>query len=271
MWPALLLVLGTLPACLGTESVDDAVLLIQGSWLVPPVFAGQRPNQPSPFSLKRGARHFAGSARLSVDIAGIRVHFWDIALYVNASNRVWFNVTHQRQALDGLLGEALFVLVPRSHLVNRKAVADFTVALAKALRELNTKNCEGAVEEYQQIFLRGPKVTPGIEILVEPRKDVVVLHMDGKRLGSVSSSCLGRAVLEAHLGQHAEQPEFRSHVWAQLAEGHPEEITPPAQVEATMGLPTWAVFVIFAVCFVAACSVVGGVFCCLRLRGSSVG
>jgi len=213
------------------------------------------------FPLTRGERQFAGSASFALDLAGVHIHCYDMALYVNKSNPVWGNTTDRKRALDALLGDTVFVIETKSSFVSRKALAGFVDRLAKFAAELRVPDYAPTLESYKEMLLKGPKVSVGSEVLLAPGTSFMEPSIDGALVGYVNSTWLGRVILEAYLGHHSDLPEFRDQVWATLAEGFPSEVSEPALVSASMRMPPGIIVAIVLGCLAAILCFSGSVRC----------
>jgi len=209
--------------------------------------------------------HFVGSASFMLYWVDMRIHFYDIAMYLVKSSDLWKTSGPHEKELQQMLGQVRFHMVMHSRMVSRKALAALvdSLELFAVLRHMS--NYSEVLQQYKRCYLKGPEVKPGDHLTLQPTRSYVVPAINGKVLCNVSSDQLGILVMEHYLGNRSDFPEFRDNVFSQLSVGQPHWVTQPAFVNAQMRTPWW-VFLLFVMLGIGIC--VGGLllyhFCCRK-------
>mmetsp|Transcript_73257 Transcript_73257/g.136908 ORF Transcript_73257/g.136908 Transcript_73257/m.136908 type:complete len:234 (+) Transcript_73257:88-789(+) len=153
---------------------------------------------------------------------GVRKKFgaikvYAVGLYLDAADSLWGRPRKAKEMLAKGSGHISLRLVITSSLVTQRKLSD---ALKDAmLPQMSEDPATGkALEAFEQIFAKGPKLKPGTVILLDLGEKGVKVGIDGRSCGEVRNAELGRALLAVYLGENAVAPQFRDNVLAGLAD-----------------------------------------------------
>jgi len=226
---------------------------------------------PLEIACEGGPCHFAGSASLLLDILGMHVHCYDIAMYLNNNNKEWTALrgrSHE-ESIDAMLGQVQFNIVIKTQWANNKFMAGAAEMLGPFLKVLGAQNARKDLRKYKDLYLRAPKVGEGSKVVLLPLETGVRAFIAGKDMGLAESSFLGPALLQTYLGPNSTLPEFRDRVFTTLSQGMPGDVSEPAQSTTLVHTPWWMWLILATaiLAFLGLCA--GSVYCCWRCLGSA--
>lgn len=186
--------------------------------------------------------HFVGSAAFMLRWMDRRIHYYDVALYLDRSSTLWgsqhTNGTKERD-FKSMLGNIQFMIVLQSGMASRKAMAALVDALLLFAEGRQLRNVTPVLDQYKRCYRKGPRITMGSLIVLEPNRTGLQISLNGESLCFVESDFLSLLVLDHYLGKRSDFPEFRDTVFRQLEEGMPSEVSLPVVVSRDSHTPWW--------------------------------
>lgn len=217
-----------------------------------------------------GRLHYVASVAVSIAFAGIKVHAYDIGLYLRRTSKLWGRKlkgnVHEKE-IEAMIGESQIHFHFSTKWVSRGTMATFVDFLYPICKRAKVKNYAKALEVYKSKLLHGPKVALGSTLVIEPKSTGIHLFVNGRDLGMVMNSQLGNVTLNSYLNLDSILPTFRREVFAQLQRGLFNKVVEgPKQEEVDLGHPWWFWLIIALV--IAATVVLMAVltWCCCRLQ-----
>uniref|UniRef100_A0A7S1WN74 Uncharacterized protein n=1 Tax=Alexandrium catenella TaxID=2925 RepID=A0A7S1WN74_ALECA len=195
-----------------------------------------------------------------------RIHFYDVALYLNKNSSLWGRFSHpnRSQDLEQMQGNVQIFLAMQSSMCSQKSMAALVEALDlfAALRRLT--NTAQVLNEYKHCYLSGPNIKMGSVVVLEPNRTHLAIYLDFRPLCVVESGFLGTIVLDHYFSERSDFPHFRDGVFAQIQDGMPEEVTDPVAEYVSTRMPWWVSAMFVAVGLGLCVGMVYGYHTCCR-------
>jgi len=197
-----------------------------------------------PLEIRDGLYHFVSNAAFMLHWMDTKIHFYDVALYLDKSSPLWDGLQHPNRTkdLDMMLGNTQIMMVLQSRMASRKSMAALVDALKlfANLRHIKA-NVTKVLDTYKKCYRKGPHIKMGSLISLRPTRSGLSISLEGQTLCDIESDFLGVLVLDHYFGKHSDFPQFRDGAFAQLLDGMPSEVTRPVvvSVESHMWQHWW--------------------------------
>eukprot|EP00747_Dinoflagellata_sp_TGD_P186460 gnl/TRDRNA2_/TRDRNA2_43487_c0_seq1.p1 gnl/TRDRNA2_/TRDRNA2_43487_c0~~gnl/TRDRNA2_/TRDRNA2_43487_c0_seq1.p1 ORF type:complete len:315 (+),score=63.95 gnl/TRDRNA2_/TRDRNA2_43487_c0_seq1:32-976(+) len=147
------------------------------------------------------------------------LHVYDVSFYVDKWSPLWGKKNvNADQIANAVPGKAsLLIDITNKHVSNEKMAS----ALREALVPRMPKGADkGSLDEFEKVLCSGPKVSTGSKIQIDFVSEGIAIQTNGKKLGSVKSGWISKALSNVYFDNNPVIPNLKSRVQNRLPDGH---------------------------------------------------